>query len=262
MIEFVIVALLGLLVAWAVYQKELLTLGGSASVLVMLLLIDGFGKWEMVVLILFGYISLSVVDKVFSRKIERSVEGIHEKSGKRSAYQVWVNGGAAVVCIVLYGITHRVSFLMGYIVGIGEAYADSLASDVGVMSKKQPLDICTWKPVTNGLSGGVSLLGSGASILGVAVYTLVTVFLRPMSFRHGAGLFLIPIIGCILDSVLGSRMQVKYICPRCGAVTEKKMHCGVKTKVHSGISWMDNSMVNLITNVVTCILGILCFEVL
>jgi uncharacterized membrane protein len=44
-----------------------------------------------------------------------------------------------------------------------EALADSVASDVGVLSKKDPISLCRFRPVPRGLSGGVSLLGTAAS---------------------------------------------------------------------------------------------------
>lgn len=262
MIELIIVGFLGIVLAIMTYKKNLLSLGGSLSVLLMLLLIDGFGNWKMVLLIVWAYLTLSIIDKVFDKKIEESVEGIHEKSGKRVALQVWVNGGAAVAAIIAWGILKRPSFMIGYIIAIGEAYADSLASDVGVMSTRNPIDICTLKPIKNGLSGGISILGTGASFLGVVIYTVIALLLINLSVYEGIAVVLVIMSGCLIDSILGSRLQVKYICKKCNMITEKKIHCGEKTAKHKGLIWMDNSMVNLLSNAFTCLLGVLFFEIL
>lgn len=260
--EVFIVLLLGLLIAYVTYNKKLLSLGGSISVLVMLLIIDIFGKWQMVSLIIWAYVTLSIIDKIFDERIEKSVDGIHEKSGVRVASQVWVNGGAAVASIILFGITGRPSFMIGYIVAIGEAYADSLASDVGVMSSKPPVDICTFKPITNGLSGGISVLGSAASFLGVLIYSVLSIILWQKSlFAFGIIIFS-SMIGCIFDSIIGSKLQIKYICNRCKTITEKKTHCGERTIHYKGLQWLNNSMVNLISNVFSSIVGIIMFEII
>ena len=260
MVELIIVGIFGLFLALLTYKKELLSAGGSASVFAMLVLIDVFGKWKMVVLIVWAYLTLSLIDKVFARKIEKSVAGVHEKSGKRMASQVWVNGGAAIISILLFGITGRISFLMAYIIAIGEAYADSLASDVGVMSSKSPIDICTFKPITNGLSGGVSALGSSASLCGVIIYAILAKMMTGITLSSSIMMVVVIMGGCLLDSILGSKVQIKYRCPICGDITEKKKHCGDDTKTYSGISWIDNSMVNLISNIITCVVGVLIVE--
>lgn len=260
--ELLIVFLFGVLIAFVTYKKKLLSLGGSISVLLMLLMIDYFGKWKMVVLIIWAYVTLSVIDKIFDKRIEKSVEGIHEKSGVRVASQVWVNGGAAVLSIILYGITGRLSFMVGYIVAIGEAYADSLASDVGVMSKKKPIDICTLKPITNGLSGGISLLGTSVSFVGVLIYSILSnVFIKGDAVVFAVIVFA-SMIGCFFDSILGSRLQIKYMCNICKTVTEKKTHCGADTIPYKGIRWLNNSMVNLISNIFSGVVGIITFEMM
>lgn len=260
--ELFVVIILAILIAVLTYKKELLSAGGALSVFIMLVTIDYFGKWQMVVLIIWAYLSLSLIDKVFEKQIEKSVDGIHEKSGKRVASQVWINGGAAVLSIILFGVTGRPSFMMGYVIAIGEAYADSLASDVGVMSHKQPIDICTFKPITNGLSGGISLLGSSASFLGVFVYTVILALINKVSGTAFVALIIISMLGCVIDSILGSKMQVKYTCSECGTITEKRIHCSKATVKCGGVSWMSNSTVNLISNVLSCVIGILCFELI
>ena len=54
----------------------------------------------------------------------------------------------------------------------------------------------------------------------------------------------------IADSALGSLVQVKYRCRVCGAVTEKKRHCDAETEYHSGVKWINNNAVNLISSVI------------
>ena len=61
--------------------------------------------------------------------------------------------------------------------------------------------------------------------------------------------------GCVVDSILGSTVQVKYKCQECGEIIEKKEHCNLETKKHSGISFVDNNVVNLFGTIFAAILS-------
>lgn len=66
-------------------------------------------------------------------------------------------------------------------------------------------------------------------------------------------------LGCLFDSVLGSRIQVKYRCPVCGALTERDRHCGVPGRVERGWHRVNNDTVNLLSNLFAAVLAILVF---
>jgi len=49
----------------------------------------------------------------------------------------------------------------------------------------------------------------------------------------------------LLDSLLGATIQAQYLCPICSKITERKNHCGDnQVSFYSGISWINNDMVN------------------
>ena len=54
--------------------------------------------------------------------------------------------------------------------------------------------------------------------------------------------------GSIFDSILGASIQVKYKCPVCQKITEKKVHCEKETQYEKGIKFVDNNLVNLLSN--------------
>lgn len=56
------------------------------------------------------------------------------------------------------------------------------------------------------------------------------------------------ILGNLLDSLLGSLVQVKFICKICRKVVEAETHCGVKTNYYKGFQWIDNNVVNFIAS--------------
>jgi len=51
-----------------------------------------------------------------------------------------------------------------------------------------------------------------------------------------------------VDSFLGSVCQVKYRCPVCHRLTEKKTHCEIGTEFASGLRFLDNNAVNFLSS--------------
>ena len=53
---------------------------------------------------------------------------------------------------------------------------------------------------------------------------------------------------------LGASIQVKYKCEKCKKITERKEHCGKETNYYKGIKWIDNNLVNLLSNAIVFII--------
>jgi uncharacterized membrane protein len=79
-----------------------------------------------------------------------------------------------------------------------------------------------------------------AAALGVLASPLADIFIATL-----AGF-----VGCNIDSLLGSGVQVLYTCGSCGMMTEKRVHCGQRTKWVKGWSAVGNNEVNLLSDVV------------
>ena len=56
--------------------------------------------------------------------------------------------------------------------------------------------------------------------------------------------------GTIIDSILGSSIQVLYKCPVCNLFTERKTHCDSTAVKVKGISIIDNTTVNLMSGII------------
>ena len=63
-------------------------------------------------------------------------------------------------------------------------------------------------------------------------------------------------LGAFFDSFLGSLLQAKYRCRVCGSLTEKEEHHGEPTELVSGISSVDNDVVNLLSCAFSSLLSI------
>ena len=101
-----------------------------------------------------------------------------------------------------------------------------------------------------GLSGGMSLAGTLSALLFSLLIGLYAVRAAHLAWPHALIVAAFVFLQSILDSAMGSLVQVKYRCPVCGAVTEKKRHCDTETEYHSGVKSIDNNAVNLISSVI------------
>ena len=121
------------------------------------------------------------------------------------------------------------------------------------------MDICTFREVGVGLSGGVSGAGSAAAALGAALIAALCLLFPGADGKAALLVAAFGFLGCLFDSVLGSRIQVKYRCPVCGALTEREHHCGVPGRVERGWRRVNNDTVNLLSNLFAAVLAILVF---
>jgi len=241
-------ALAGALTALITVKARALTVAAALEAVVIIVCSCFFGGWFGLVFLLLAYMTIAVVDHFLKGRTENIFGGMNKKSGPRDFIQVAANGLPATVCIVLYGVFEHRAFIVGFSVALAEALADSIASDVGVLSKKDPVSICRLRPVPRGLSGGVSLLGTLSSFASTVFMTLIYfAFFRNVG--EALAVLVFANLGCLIDSVIGDLFQEKLSCKACGCLTEKKSHCNTPTVHASGIKNLDNCSVNIISNV-------------
>ena len=231
--------------------KKALTWPAVLTADAMILLISWLSSVREAAFLIAMYVVVFAVDLVF----HSGSGSIKKKGGTRRFSQIMANGTAGCVCILLYALLEAPAFLIGYYCSIYEVLSDSIASDVGVLSKREPRDICTGKVLPRGISGGISLLGSvssGAACLGMG---LVTGLVLELSAPQTATIIAVPYCGMLVDSIIGSLIQVKYRCSVCGALTEKQIHCGAPAVICGGRRSINNSTVNFICTVLSAVLG-------
>ena len=170
--------------------------------------------------------------------------------------QVLVNSLVAAICAMAYVFTDDRIFVIGFVAALAEAFADTVASGIGVLRGKA-FDIFRMKPCTPGLSGGMSVVGTSASLIGALIISLIAFAFGKISIVEIAIITVAAFLGGIFDSLLGSLVQVKYKCSICETITEREEHCGQSTTKYRGIFFVNNDTVNLFGTIFAAALAIL-----
>jgi uncharacterized membrane protein len=105
--------------------------------------------------------------------------------------------------------------------------ADTLSSELGILSRRGPRLITTLQPCPPGTNGGVSGTGLLAGAAGAAVIAVVSVLLLPFcgwtlaeKARFVGFITAVGTAGSVLDSLLGAVLQESVVDVRSGKVVE------------------------------------------
>ena len=219
------VFLTGVLSALA-FRRDVLTWDGSLAAFVVGMVIGIFGDVTWLFLLLFFLLSSFLATRYkFALKESLGVqEGVQ---GERRSTNVLANGialmGVAVLSLTTPSSFSKVVSGVVFLSALSVAGSDTLASEIGVLSRRTVL-ITNGKPVPPGTDGGVSWLGTSCA-LAAAAYTSVvgwivlsylarTYGLQP-SMPMSPAYLLIPLavgfIGCQIDSVIGATLERRGI---------------------------------------------------
>lgn len=235
--------------------KRALTPGGTLLAWALCLVITCAGGFTAFAILALTLICTVAADHLAGGRADP--RGVRRKSGSRDALRVLCNVGMGALTMALSLWTpYRTAFVTAYAAVMAESLADSLASKLGPLSGRHPVDICTLRPVQAGLSGGVTALGTLSELAG-SLLIAGTYALGTRDLTGGAAVLLCGFLGAVFDSVLGSRLQVKYRCARCGEITERETHCLTPAVRVSGHPRVTNDLVNLLSNAFALALALL-----
>ena len=255
--ELIVSVLLAVAFPIITYLKHSLTLAASIEAGVLVFTCGFCGKYQGLFFLITSYFIIAVVDHFVKGKSINITKNINKKYGTRDAKQVFVNGFPAFITVILSSYLEKY-FFIAFIACLSEALSDSLSSDIGVLSKKNPVSIFRFKRVQNGLSGGVSPLGSFSCIIGT-LFMATMFYIINFDVRGFFSIILGSVFGCFVDTFLGDLVQVKYICQKCEIITEKEIHCDMKCKKVSGLKVIDNCNVNLISNIMSGVFSLILY---
>lgn len=274
------------------YKARIVTKSGVAAAYLLGICIWLLASWTWFLLMLLFFLVTAQFTH-YKYKIKRRHGAAQEKGGARDWSHVLANGGLplclVIICFLLtsllspttaYGVSEVGAsplplpitsiFFAAFLGALATATADTLATEIGLLNPSPPRLITKpWKVVSPGTSGGISLAGELATILGALLIGGIAALLAAPFWISLIGVGLMPnliqfapvtmilvtavggITGCTVDSLFGATLQGMWQCDVCHKQTEKRKHCGEPAKYLRGTRFFDNHMVN----VISCLIG-------
>jgi len=238
--------ILAIIISYLAYRAHSLNKNGTLAATIVGAIVFGLGGWQWAILLLAFFITSSGLSRLFKKR-KLGLDEKFSKGHERDAGQVFGNGGLATAFVLVHALfPESMIGWVGFAASLAAVNADTWATELGVLNPTPPRMITDLrKRVEKGTSGGISLFGTFASLMGSALIAVLAALmtddwslLLPITL---AGLF-----GSLFDSLLGATVQAMYYCPTDKKETEKHpLHtCGTATVHIRGWKWLNNDWVN------------------
>lgn len=235
--EIFILFIIMIALLFITHKIKLLSFSGFLGATLMGTFLIMFKSISYILLFIIFFIFSSLISKIFKKE-----DFYNTKGSKRDLIQVYSNGGAALlICIYDYFSPSAFNILL-FSSSIAAAMADTWGTEFGKISKSKPKSIISMKSVNHGESGGITLIGTFASLLGSCIIGFSTYFLFRISIYEVVLIILSGFIAALIDSILGATLQGKFKLLKTNKIIEENQ----KDTIHiSGLKWMTNDLVNL-----------------
>lgn len=248
------------LAAVALWRKAI-TYSGTALAWALSVIICFCGGWVNFCALAATLVFTLIAGKISGKRRENVEKKLHAKHGRRDSVQIICNVATSALMALLYALTEREAFLCASAAALAASLADSMASELGILSRGKTFDVLSGKSVEPGMSGGVSFFGFAMSALGAAIIASISLG-QGMGVKFPIVILISGFIAAYVDSLLGAAVQAKYRCGVCGALTEKKVHCGEKGALEKGLPFVNNDAVNLLNNISGAVIALALYSLI
>ena len=237
-----------IIIAYLAYRAHSLNVSAAVAATVVGTIVFGLGGLSWAILLMAFFITSSGLSRMFKKR----KQGLDEKFSKgheRDAGQVFGNGGLATAFVLVHALYPESNIgWVGFAAALAAVNADTWATELGVLNPHPPLLIHNFKIVDKGTSGGISIIGTLASLAGSGLIGILAASFAPQPATWTIGIIvtLAGLAGSLFDSFLGATVQAMYYCPTDKKETEKHpLHtCGTETVHIRGWKWLENDWVN------------------
>lgn len=257
------------LIGLVAFRRGSLSRGGVWGALIVGTAVWGAGGWVWGLLLITFFVLSSLLSHYRPATKQRIADSF-AKGHRRDLGQALANGGVGALLAIGSLLYPRPVVLAAFVGAMAAVNADTWATEIGVLSKRRPRLVTSWRSVDPGMSGAVSALGTLATLAGalaiglaaVAVLAVDRLFggvwgIRVAHVQPTAVFALIPVsllaglIGSLFDSLLGATVQVIYYSPVRQKETEKRIDAdGTPNVWLRGWRWLGNDQVNLFSSLV------------
>lgn len=270
-----IAAVLAVMMALRGYRRGALSLDGALSAFCVGFVTLASGYRFGACLLAFYYSGTRVTRFKAALK-KRSEDGYTHMLGKRSALQVLASSLPATVLACTHFVLYRgpgplssavpgaTALQLGVVLFFAACAGDTFASEIGsVASSGSPvLLIAPWRRVPAGTNGGVSAIGTVASMCGGLV---IAAFFQLFSFSsdHAPVTLLVGalggLVGSAVDSVLGSTLQASWYDPVAKKILKEAPRPGsqlaLRARLVTGRDLLSGEAINCVSALLTTALA-------
>jgi uncharacterized protein (TIGR00297 family) len=214
--------------------------------------------WSWAAVLILFFVTSSALSRFRKSAREARIAGIVEKGDDRDAWQVLANGGVfGVAALGLASVpTTGWNWPAMAFGALAAATSDTWATEIGTLAGRPPRSVVSLKVLPPGTSGGVTLPGLVASVVG-AVFIALAAYATGASNAAGA-IVAGGVAGSLADSLVGATLQERRWCDGCSLSTERRVHsCGQRTRVIGGVPGVRNDVVNVVCTIVGGLVAVL-----
>ena|SRR5215208_957401 len=238
-------------ISFFAYKTKVINKSGILTAIPIGFTILFFGEVSWFFILVLFFIIASIFTKYKHR--EKQKLGAQQEDVPRNWKSVLANGLPLAGLAILYYLSDRSSiFMLSFVGSISFALSDTLATELGLLSKEKPRSILTGEEIDRGQSGGITFQGEIAAIISsLVIGSICGIWFSKNEMSQISIIIVAALVGGVLatnlDSFLGSTIQAKYKCIHCKMRLEKKaIHCNRSMIRDKGIPIIDNNVVNLL----------------
>ena len=206
-------------------------------------LVIGYRGFNILLILMVFFISSSILSNMKNKNIQ-------SKKSRRTINQVYANGGIALVIFLVSHFFNNDIMPVLILSSVASANADTWGTELGKLSLKQPIDIISRKEIKIGSSGGITIIGTIGSLMGSILIGGLGYFFD-LELSAIIAIILAGFSASIIDSIIGSTYQARFICPKNSNISERKK---LNHYLYTGYKNINNNMVNLICTTIAPII--------
>ncbi|MEK6957944.1 MAG: DUF92 domain-containing protein [archaeon] len=189
------IAILAMLVVFSAFSfgKKLLSVRGIIFADAVGIIAFALGGPLAAGTLLFFYVIAEAATRVAHKTAEH---------GQRTISNIFANSAAAIIAL-FFG---QYAAFFG---AVSAALADTVSSEIGMLSRKKPVLITSLREVEMGTNGGITVLGIVAGAVAASFIALIFFFTVKQSAVGFVAITLAGLVGTLFDSLLGAVFERK-----------------------------------------------------
>lgn len=244
-------------VAWLAWRRGALSTSGAVAASGVGAAIFGGGGAVWFAALGAFFVSSTLLGRVGAAHKARTKREF-EKGDTRDAWQVLANGGVAAAAAMGMILWPDPRWIYCFAGALGAANGDTWATELGILSRREPRSILTLRRVARGTSGAISPLGLGATVGGALLVGLVAALGAGAPWHLIGATVVAGTLGSLADSAIGATVQESFYCDACARLCEAPQHhCGARAERRRGLPGFGNDAVNLVATLVGAGVGAL-----